>query len=77
MYKKGDKVTFRKDLIVGRMYGGITFRASMLGIIGKTFTIQDGPTGEGNYTLYINDAEDFYYSPEMFSIANHKPFSLL
>ena len=76
-YKKGDKVTFRKDLIVGRKYSGITFNERMMSVKGKTFTIRNGITSEGNYQLYINPYRDFYYSPEMFSIASPKLFPLL
>ena len=77
MYKKGDIVTFRRDLEVGRMYGGITFNENMMSVKGKTFTIKNDINSEGNYELYINSYRAFYYSPEMFSIASPKLFPLL
>ena len=76
-YKVGDRITFKKDLIVGKMYGGITFMSTMISVKGKTFTIREGPTGEGNYKLYIDLERDLFYSPEMFSITNSKLFTLL
>ena len=76
-YKEGDRITFKRDLIVRKMYGRLTFTESMISIRGKTFTIRGGPTGEGNYKLYIDSERDFFYSPEMFSIANSKLFTLL
>ena len=76
-YKEGDRITFRKDLIVGKIHGGITFLSTMISVKGKTFTIREGPTGEGNYRLYIDLERDLFYSPEMFSITNSKLFTLL
>ena len=76
-YKVGDRITFKKDLIVGKMYGRITFMSTMISVIGKTFTIREGPTSEGNYKLYIDLERDLFYSPEMFSITNSKLFTLL
>ena len=76
-YKVGDRITFKKDLIVGKMYGGITFMSTMISVKGKTFTIRMGPTGEGNYKLYIDSERDLFYSTEMFSITNSKLFTLL
>ena len=76
-YKKGDRITFRKDLVVRKMYGRITFTVFMMSVRGKTFTIREGPTGEGNYKLYIDSERDLFYSPEMFSITNSKLFTLL
>ena len=76
-YKVGDRITFKRDLIVGKMYGRVTFLMTMISVIGKTFTIREGPTGEGNYKLYIDLERDLFYSPEMFSITNSKLFTLL
>ena len=76
-YKVGDRITFKRDLIVRKMYGRLTFIESMISIRGKTFTIREGPTGEGNYKLYIDSERDLFYSPEMFSITNSKLFTLL
>ena len=76
-YKVGDRITFKRDLIVGKMYGWITFMSTMISVKGKTFTIREGPTGEGNYKLYIDSERDLFYSPEMFSSTNSKLFTLL
>lgn len=76
-YKEGDRITFRKDLIVGKMYGSVTFLMIMISVKGETFTIREGPTSEGNYKLYIDLERDLFYSPEMFSSTNSKLFTLL
>ena len=76
-YKEGDRITFKRDLIVGKMYGRVTFLMAMISVKGETFTIRRGPTGEGNYKLYIDSERDLFYSPEMFSTTNSKLFTLL
>ena len=64
MFKVGDKVKIRKDLVAGKVYGGVDFIPPMVEFLDKEATITDKDY-DGDFSLDIDD-EDFYWSAEMF-----------
>ena len=64
MFKVGDKVKIRKDLVEDKLYGGVDFIFPMMEYLGKEATITDIDI-DGHLSLDV-DSEYFYWSTEMF-----------
>ena len=65
MFKVGDVAIVRKDLKVGKSYGGLNFPRGMDGFIGKKVEII-ATTLENRHKCYNKELGDwFYFSPEM------------
>lgn len=62
-YKVGDKVRIRKDLQVGKMYGGLNINEQKAEFLGKTATVKIYWGNE--YSLDI-DGGKWAWSDEMF-----------
>lgn len=61
LYKPGDKVVIRGDLIDGVSYDGVNFVNEMLRYKGKTVTIQSV-----NMVSYSLEEIDYYWNDQMF-----------
>lgn len=68
-YKVGDKVRIRKDLEVGKMYGGLNIHEKKAEFLGKTTTVTAAWGRE--YSLYI-DAGKWSWTDEMLEDVNEE-----
>lgn len=62
-FKVGDRVRVRKDLEVGREYGGYTFTEEMGNVRGRIVTIKSVDCIDNDYTI---EETDYWYKNEMF-----------
>lgn len=61
----GDTVAIRDDLIVGEVYGNMTFSRGMVGYMGQTARIEDA-VQDDTYAFFILDNESTdWWAPEM------------
>ena len=60
-YKVGDKVRVRKDLEIGKCYGGVYFRKDMLSLLGYSLTV----SSVNSNGFYVMDNYSRYWTDEM------------
>lgn len=65
-YKVGDKVRIRKDLVLGRAYGGCRFAEGMQNFCGKIARITDITDNDGIAERYRIHSSNKYWTDEMF-----------
>ena len=81
MYKEGDIIKVRDNLIVNKHYGECLFVAPMLPMLGKevkiTKSIIINSQSVSEYRRYRISGNDYYWSAEMFESVKPKLFKLL
>lgn len=77
MYKKGDIVKIRGDLMVGMCYGDCVFIARMIPMLNKKVEITKSTTNSRDMPRYRISSNDYFWSAEMFDSVKPKLFKLL
>lgn len=64
-YKVGDKVKFKKDLVVGEVYNGITFLSGMEDCIDSVGEIIDEADSNAPYVKFNSPCRHYYLGIDM------------